>query len=451
MSLQFEISNFIKSLTFASIEQGVIEKAKMHIIDTLGVIIAGTEDKIFGTIKNLITELSKEETCSIIGTNIKASLLVAALSNGILAHALDYDDSSWRMIGHPSAAVLPAVLSLGEYVSASGAEVISAYLVGTEVACKLGVAAEPSLYEAGWHATGVLGVLGAASACCYLLKLPEEKIENALGIAASLACGIRQNMGTMTKPLHAGAAAHNGLLAALLAKSGFEASSQALEGRWGFFENFTRGEKEGSLISPGQPFDIYEPGFFIKPYPSCAATHTAIDAMLSLVREYGITHEQIESIEVGTGPVGPIMLFRHRPERGTEGKFSMPFVMAVSAVDGKVTIDSFKDEKLGDPRIRRIIERTKMYVAEEFADKSIDEAPAIVKVVLADGREYVKKVIHPLGSPQNPMTVEQVVEKYRDCTLRALPPRQVERSLEMLWKLEQLPDIRELIKDLTIA
>lgn len=445
MSLSQEVGKFVAGIKFDDLPEKVVEKAKLHIMDTLGVLIAAVDDPIMNVIKEYLKEAGRDSCCTILGTGIKTSPETAALASGIMAHGLDFDDASWRMIGHPSAVVVPAVMALGEAWNITGKDFITAYVLGTEVACKIGYAAEPELYEAGWHATGVVGVLGAAAACGYLLKLNEQQLSSALGIAASLAAGLRQNFGSMTKPFHAGAAARNGVTAALLARHGFTSSIKSLDGKGGFFANFTGGKKEGNFPSPGDTYDIESPGFFIKPYPSCAATHTGIDAMLSLVEEYGFTDDQVESIDVGSGPVGPVMLFHKQPCCGAEGKFSMYYVMAIAIMDRKVGLDAFRDGRVHDPRVASLINKTSFHVEPEFSCRSIDGSPAVVRVRLKDGRELIRKVEKPLGSPDNPMTKAQQVDKYKDCTLRVLPEHKVERSLSMFEILENLTDFKKLI------
>lgn len=448
MSISQEVSEFVLSKQFGDLEENVVTKAKQHIMDVLGVMIAAANDPIVNIIENYLEEAGGDSRSTVLGVGVKTSPVNAALANGILAHWLDYDDSSWRLIGHPSAAVLPAVLAVGEAWRKTGEDVITAYILGTEVSCKLGLSAEPQLYEAGWHATGAVGVLGAAAACGYLLKLSVEQLTNALGIAASMSGGLRQNIGSMTKPFHAGAAAQHGVTAALLAKHGFTSSISSLDGKWGFFHNLTCGTRKGEFSSAGQPFDIVDPGFFVKPYPSCAATHTAIDAVLALVKEYGITDDQVLNINIGSGPVGPVMLFHNRPRRGSEGKFSMPFVAAMAIIEKKVGLDTFLDSKVSNPRVLNLIDKTKFYVAPEFAEKSIDEAPAVVKVRLKDGRELVKKCEQPLGSPANPMSQAQLVDKFKECALRVLPSEKADKSKLILEKLETIDNVNVLINEL---
>lgn len=441
MSISQQVSSFVLNRPFEDLPENVITKAKQHIMDAIGVLIAAANDPVAEVIKQYLDEIGDNSSCTVLGLGKTTSILNAALANGILTHGLDYDDSSWRLIGHPSAAVLPAVLAVGETCNSSGKDILTAYVLGTEVSCKLGFAAEPELYEAGWHATGVVGVLGATAACGYLLKLSEEKLTYALGVAASLSCGLRCNIGSMTKPFHAGAAAQHGVTAALLAKNGFTSSINSLDGKWGFFYNFSSKSRSKELLPFGEPFDIVEPGWFVKPYPSCAASHTGIDAMLSLVKQYGFNSEDVISIDVGAGPVGPIMLFHNQPHKGSEGKFSMPFVVAIAILEGKVGLDSFHDSKVSNPRVLDLISKTRFYMEPEFAQKKIDEAPALVKVKLKDGRELIKKVEDPLGSPRNPMTVAQLVEKYRDCVCRLLPEQKVKESQEVLLELEKLTDL----------
>lgn len=448
MSVSQQVSNFVTGNTFDNLPHEAVEKAKEHILDAIGVLLAATTDPIHDVLINYLDDLKEGDSSTILGTGKKSSLTSAAFVNGILAHGLDYDDSSWRLIGHPSAVVVPTVLSVGESCHSSGRDIITAYLLGTEVSCKLGLAAEPDLYENGWHATCAVGVLGATAACAYLLRLTPEQLTNALGIAASMAGGLRQNIGSMTKPFHAGAAARNAVNACMLARNGFTSSLTSLEGKSGFFNNFTGGRKEAKFVAPGQPYDILDPGFFIKPWPSCAATHTGIEAALNLVGKYNFTYKDVEEIAVGSGPVGPVMLFHNQPGKGSEGKFSMPFVVAMSILEHKVGLDSFQDSKVNLPEVRKLINQTNFYVDSEFADLSIDEAPAMVRIRLRNGTLLEEKVIQPLGSPTNPLNRTQLVAKYKDCTLRILPPKKVERSLDMLSQLENMSDVADLIQQL---
>ncbi|MDN5346902.1 MAG: hypothetical protein PWP65_466 [Clostridia bacterium] len=428
-----------------------LDRAKFHIIDTIGVMLAGSRDEVGRAIKTYLEQIGSAGKSTVLGWGLKAPPPEAVLANATLAHALDYDDSSWRLIGHPSAVVLPAALAAAEMVGASGAKLLRAYLIGTEISCKLGVLAEPELYENGWHATSIVGVFGATCACAYLFGLDREQIIHALGMAASSASGLRQNFGTMTKPLHAGLAARGGVTAALLALNGFTASHEALCGKWGFFANFAgKKDADAAQLNLGQPWDILEPGFSVKLYPSCAASHTAIDAVLELKNEYGFTAGDVVRVEVGGGPVGPMMLFHRRPAKGTEGKFCMPFLISVAIIEGRVGLDAFSDACVNNPAVQSLMEKVEFGVDPQFVSRSIDDAPALVKVHLRDGRELSRLVEQPRGSPTEPLGREDFIAKYRDCAERVLPAEKVESSLGLILNLEEVNDLGTLIGELCL-
>ena len=446
-----EIARFVIGTQFTALPPDVIAKAKGHILDTLGVLIAATAEPLMDILGGFLNDLDSGGNASILGSGRKTSATHAALINGTLAHGLDYDDSSWRMIGHPSAGVLPAVLAIGETRNSSGRDLLAAYVLGTEVSCKVGLAAEPEMYEAGWHATGVVGVLGATAASACLLHLSEDQLCTALGIAASLACGIRENFGSFTKPFHAGAAAQHGVTAALLAKHGFTASATSLEGKAGFFNNFTLGRKKTGTLSLGSPYDIVAPGFFVKPFPSCAATHTGIEAAMNLVRRHQLQAGKVKTIQVGCGPVGPIMLIHRQPKTGFEGKFSMPFVVAMAIKEGKVGLDSFRDANAADPVVRELIEKTEFGIDPQFSDRPIDEAPARLTITTNDGQVLQECIEDPIGSPTRPMNDEALLVKFTDCVQRRLARENISTAIHILDRLEDVKDVRQLIAALTPA
>jgi 2-methylcitrate dehydratase PrpD len=451
MTLAQNISAFVLNTDFDSFGNELVEKAKEHVLDTLGVLVAASADSLMGILDGFLTDLGPSDGATILGVGKRTSVTNAALVNGILAHGLDYDDSSWRLIGHPSAAVLPAVLAIGEQQKSSGRDLLCAYVLGTEVSCKVGQAAEPELYEEGWHATGVVGVLGATTASAYLLHLTEAQLVNALGIAASLACGLRQNFGSLTKPFHAGAAAHHGIIAALLAKNGFTSNSTSLEGKAGFFHNFTGGRKSVESLSLGSPFDMLDPGFFVKPFPSCAATHTAIEATLNLVVRHKLQPADIQKVYVGSGPVGPIMLVHRQPKTGFEGKFSMPFVVAMAIKNGRIGFESFTDENANHSLVRQLIAKTEFCVDPKFAGRPIDKAPAAITITTTDGQVLTEFIEDPLGSPTRPMTGDVLKLKVRDCFERRLTSESIDSAIELLDTLEALPDVSQLIQTLVFT
>ena len=291
-------------------------------LDCLGAALAGYSHPIGKIITDFVKESGGSPKATVIGAGFKTSPHEAALANGTMAHALDYDDYSLVLAGHPSVSLLPSILAIGEDRGISGKKVLTAYIVGFEIESKLGAGVNFRHYELGWHATCTLGTLGAAAACSSILGLDIEKTRMALGIAASEASGLRQNFGTMTKPFHAGLSARNGVIAALLAEKGFTADKNILEAEFGFCNLFCgKGEYDSERITSnlGNPFAIFEPGISIKPYPSCGGTHTALDAMLYLAKENDINPSDVEEIGVDVPELLPRVLIHSNPKTGLEG------------------------------------------------------------------------------------------------------------------------------------
>lgn len=342
----------------------------------------------------------------------------AALVNGTAAHALDYDDISWTLYGHPSVAILPALLAVAEAENSSSADLLDAYTVGVEVAAKLGHWANPALYLRGWHATAALGVLGAASGVARLLRLPAAGIVNALGIAASHAAGLRENFGTMVKPLHAGRAAEAGLLSAMLAKEGFTASEHALDGRFGFFSVLaTETTPTLSEVAQvlGQPWEVNNPGIVLKRYPSCGATHCALDALLDMKGELNFSGEDVAEIRCGAEPLALKVLQYPRPVTGLQGKFSMEFCLAVAALEGQPRLGHFTDDWARRPEVIAMVPRIVVEDRPDLGKARNDAVPADVEIRLDDGRSARRIVSVPSGDPRRPMTAAERRDKFLDC------------------------------------
>jgi len=358
-----------------------------------------------------------------------------------MGHALDYDDMSVSPIAHPSVFLAPAILALGESIGASGLDALVAYVVGYEVA---GCVAEPmfqSHYVQGWHGTSTFGSLGAAAAAARLLRLNPRQVRMAIGIAASLACGLRQNFGTMTKPLHAGKAAANGVQAAFLARAGFTADEGIIEASLGFAKVMGHNDAvDWSTVGTnlGKTFVIAGPvGIAIKPYPSCGFTHAAIDCALHIAKQ-GIKADRIVAIELGTSPFDKQLLIHHRPTTGLEGKFSLEYCVARALVSGEVRLKHFIDDAVREPAVRSLIEAMRwvekfpmpvMGTPEGFGTKS-------VTVTLTTGEKASATVSVAKGMPTNPLSAPEFTAKFRDCASTVLSERAVEESLALLTALQ---------------
>jgi 2-methylcitrate dehydratase PrpD len=372
-----------------------------------------------------------------------------------MAHALLYDDTNTITVAHHSAVLAPALLALAERTGATGRVVLEAYVLGFEVLTKLGRALNPSHYEKGWHSTIALGTLGAAAAAARLLGLEAERTGMALGLAASMAGGSRQQFGTMAMPLHAGHAARSGVVAAELAGRGFTADRGILESRMGFcalFAGPAGANLERLAEGLGDPWEIQASGYILKPYPCGMPLQRAIDAILSLRGRHRIVPESVREIRVGVSYLFPDVLIRTDPQTGLEGKPSLEFCAAAAMLDGRLDLGAFTDERVRHPRTRAMMARVKRYVdpALERGAPGVAYDPfgdhTTVTVVLADGREFSETVNHAKGSPENPLNRDELIGKFHDCARLSLAPAAAERALDLLERLDALPSVGPLME-----
>ncbi|MFC2040799.1 MmgE/PrpD family protein, partial [Chloroflexota bacterium] len=331
---------------------------------------------------------------------------------------------------------------------ASGEEMIEAYVLGVEVWSKVSLAI-PMLQLRGWHPTAVFGTIGATAAAAKLLKLDVKQTTNAIGLACSEASGLGQNFGTMTKPFHAGNSARSGIMAALLAREGFTAAKDIMEGDMGFPAAFY-GESPANISQMaeklGDPFTLVSRGINVKRYPSCAGTHRPIDALLHLIDSYQIKPEEVEAVDCRVSPRARKILLYDNPDTGFEGKFSIPFVMAAAVKDAKIELAQFTDEYVNSPAIKGLMKRVSLRIHPDWAEgKDTDARPDIVAIKLADGREYSYGVALAKGHAKVPLTDEEFLAKYRECAKLVLGGRETERCLELINRLDKLEDISELM------
>jgi len=444
-----KLAKFIVETDLGKMPPEVVPIVKRAMIDTIGVAFAGSVDPVGKIITAFADKSGGKPVAGIIGGKIHTSSPLAALANGTIAHALDYDDAGAYTQGHPSAVLIPVVLALGEELGASGKEIIEAYVIGEEVWSKVS-RGMPMVQLKGWHPTAVLGTIGATAAAAKLLRLGIEQTMMALGLAGSEAAGLGQNFGTMTKPFHAGNAARSGVMAAMLIKEGFTATKDVMEGDMGFPATFYRGstvDVSKMVENLGAPFAVVSRGITAKAYPSCLGTHRSIDAILRLINLYDIKLDEVESIDCHISPRARKILFYDDPATGFEGKFSMPFVMAIALTERTVRLAQFTDAKVNDPIIKSLMRRVTCRVHPDWVEgKDNDSRPDKVIVKLKNGKEYSQEVAIPKGNPQIPLTDEELLTKYRECAKFVLGDKEVEQCLGLLQKLERLEDIKELME-----
>ena len=429
------------------------QRAAIALRDTVGVILAGAPEAAANIIRRTIVAES-QGACSVLGTAERASASDAALANGVAAHAHDYDDMCFVSMAHPSCALVPSILAAGELTVASGAAVLDAYVAGFEVECRLGLVMNPRHYhERGWHCTSSIGTLGAAAAAARLLRLDATSTLHTLGIAASLACGLKENIGSMVKPLHAGMAARNGVMAARLAKAGFTASEQSIEGPQGYLAAMDSQKPPSALAEAaadlGSRWEILDTGVTVKLYPSCAATHPPLDALLGLKRRHNFVAEDIAAIDVEVDSMTPRLLIYSRPSTALEAKFSMPFCAAAAIVFGHPTLETFDVEKIRDPRIQKLLPLVTLRANPDF-DAAAHLSQANVTVRLKDGRTVAERADGARGYPGR-LSDDELNTKFVACAERSLTYAAAARVLDVLRAIEVTPNIAELTQLCLVA
>lgn len=421
-------------------------RAAAAFLDTIGVTLAGVSEPASRIVREQVS-IEGGNACTVIGTNHRTGVSAAALANGTAAHALDFDDMCFVSLAHPSAPLVAALLAAGEVAGATGVTLLDAYVAGFEVETRLGQALNPRHYQRGWHCTSTLGAVGAAAAVARVLGLDAAATSHALAIAASSASGLKENFGTMVKPLHAGLAARSAVTAGLLARSGMTASANALDGPQGLLHAMDGQQASfgDSLDDLGSRWEILDTGITVKLYPSCAGTHPSLDAILDLRQRERIEADAVERVEIDVDSITPTILIHARPATGLEGKFSMPFCAAAALVYGAVGVDTFDEAHIADERVRQLLPRIHMR-----ADSSLDGVAAAltqarVAIHLRDGRVVSQYADGARGYPSNPARPEELDGKFLSCASRVLSETAASRALDVVRRLDDLDDVRRLM------
>lgn len=442
------LASFIATHRYKDLPPDVVNEAKRAIADCIGGGIAGLSTQVGTIARGLVA--TEAGPSAVWGTDIRTTPRNAALANGALAHAHDLDDTNDSMRGHPSAPVVPAIFALGDAIGADGPALMTAYVVGVEVEAKLGRAVNLEHYQRGWHTTSTLGSIGAAAACARLLGLNETECRHALAIAASMACGLRANFGTMTKPLHAGLAAQNGVLAAQLAAAGLDANPNAIEAFEGFFDLFCGVDNvnaERAMTALGAPYDVMSPGIIYKKYPTCSLTHLALDILVTAAKAGEIDPSDIESVRCGTGFRWETTLPYHDAKTGLEGKFSMEYCVAAALVYGDAWFDQFEDRVAQEPAMREMMRRVTVYTHPDLKTRdSVDRDFTEIEIKHGSGRKFLRRLNVPKGNPANPLSWDELETKFMRCAVPAIG----QGAAAAMWqRLRTLDEQRNL--DLRIA
>jgi 2-methylcitrate dehydratase PrpD len=450
------IADFIVNTSARDFPADATEKSKKVIADTYAVLLAGVGSEVAEPMMRYVEMARESGAAPILGTGVTATAETAALVSGAYGHALDYDDVLSMMPAHPSVVILAAMLADLDGVPVSGRQMLDAYIMGVEVGGKIGLGMTNDHYKRGFHATGTLALFSALAALAKLNQFDVATTEQAFGIAASMASGLRRNFGTMTKPLHSGIAARSALTAVRLAKCGFTAARDILEAKAGFFSTYGAADSdpEVTVRGLGRPFVVSDPGIAIKKFPCCYATHRAMDGVLTLRERLGFDASSIDKVVCKMPPGGMSVLTYPRPVTGLEGKFSLQYCIAVAVLDGKFSLWSFGDEAVRRKDITSLYE--KIDAAEhdssrgndpQFEKRSSGSRGFVqVEVKLRDGRSDSIRIDKAPGAPSRELTWDEMRVKFMDCAKQAprIATADAKAAFDSIRALETLDDIRSI-------
>jgi 2-methylcitrate dehydratase PrpD len=439
------IADWVTGNSVRALPPHAVALVRRAFLDTIAVTLLGARMAAPRAVAAVeFTRPGRGGRASVVAMGRKSDALGAALINGTSSHAELFDDNSAPMIAHPSGSLVCALLPLAQDRRATGREVVDAYAVGFEVGVKLGRMLNPGLYERGWHATRVLGVIGATAACARLIGLDAAHTTHALGIATSMAGGIRQNFGTMTMPLHVGLTARDAIHAALLAERDFGADPAALDGKYGFFRVFA--EQTPALATFGAPFELVASGIIFKPYPSGAPSHAAVDAALTLRRRLEGELTRIARVTCFVHPWNAMTLRDEEPADPLQAKVSLRFCVAAALLHGRLSWREFNDETLADPALQALMRRVFVKIANDLPDNN--EFPAELRIETTDGEVLTHRNDVSPGGSTRPLGDADVMAKMHDCAAGVLTPAAIDRVIGEVQTLETLRDVSSLCEAL---
>src|SRR5688572_27563570 len=446
------LAAFAAKTRIGDLSVAAVAATKRHILDCAGVALAANVEPPGRIVLEVTREQGGTPQARVLGSGLRTSAVSAAWANGSLSHLLDFDDTGFS---HPSACILPAALAVAEEAGATGGDVVAAVCIGLEVFERMsssGREHEPVLRRRGFHPTSLYGCAAAAAAAGSIVRLNAGQMAVAIGLAAANAGGLTQHFGTWGKGIHAGNAARAGVTSVLLARRDYFADPDGLEGDMGFFSafhgpgNYDLGKVADGL---GTHWSIVDPGLTVKRYPCCGGNLRALDAARGLVEEHGIKFDDAARLDVD---VHPDLLFTvrfHKPTQGFRGKFSIDYVLAAMLLDGRVDLDSFSDAYCNAPRMRESLAKVHVNVHPEWPNDRESRRQCPVTITMKDGRKFTKTVNKVRGSPENPMTRDELLDKYRGCASRVLDSERLERSIVALENLDKVPTAKELMDALT--
>lgn len=448
MTITEMMAKYAESINKDSISSETLNIARRVVFDVIGCMLAGTRERVVNLMTDHTREYGGKPMATVLGQNgFKTDLCHAAMINAMSAHVHDIDDICIAVDAHPSVAILATAISVGEYVDASGEDVLIAYIAGIEAASLLGQGLFAKGYSYGWDTNGTVGVFGTTVAAAKLLKLTLEETINALGIAASEASGLRASYGTMTKDISAGTPAYKGVFACLMAKAGFDSRRTIMEDVSGLLAVSSNGADVELMkrIADERISSFVTPGILQKLYSTCRGTHSSIDAALAIANKYDYKVEDIEKVVSRAQSTAAANNRYPMPDSPMQGKFSIPYCMAIALIYKELDMSFFfTDSEITDKKVIELTKKGSVEIDTSFND-SIARTGAEVSVYLKDGTVYTERVNYPKGDPSNPLTRDELVTKFRKLAGFHIAEENLDDLIDMVEELDRLKDIRTLI------
>jgi 2-methylcitrate dehydratase PrpD len=445
------IAEFAICTESADITDAARHMATRALVDTVAVTLLGTHDIASTALMEVVmAPVSGGHGATVLATGEMAPAHTAALLNATAGHADDFDDHLVDTNGHPSVVLIPALLAAGEAADASGRDILEAYVIGHQVMCAISAGLPVRAHWAkGWHATSTVGVIGATAAVARLRQLTLLQTRHALGIAASMAGGSRQNCGFITKPLHAGLAASNAVLAVELAVRGYDADPDQLEAPLGFFHVFGV-NPDLTKVEPvlEERWTVITRGLNVKTFPACYAVHPAARAATDL-RGKGLDPESIVSVDVTVQPTGLVGPIHHLPVTGLQAKFSLEYTVAAALSDGAPSLNTFTDSTVQRPDLQQLLRKVRTHEnpVPPVGPPEFTRWYATVDVEFSDGNRTSTRADMPHGFTLDPLTDQEIQEKFNDCLGYSATPWDPQALSRHLWSLDQTPRIRSLFSE----
>ena len=459
MTAARRIAEWSGSLELDAVPEPVREDAKLHLLDTIGCGLAAHATGVAHEGRSTMSELGGEPQATVLGTRLRLPATNAAFANAMLCHGLDFDDTHSESVSHVSTVIVPAALAAAEQLGESGRETLAAIVAGNEVVCRIGMAASGAFHARGFHPTAICGVFGGVATVARLAGHDAETTTSALGIAGSFAGGLFAYLadGTPTKPMHPAWAAHGAHLATRLAAHGAAGPASVLEGKFGLYHAFL-GAEEGEIDIDGQLADLGSrwetPRIAYKPYPVCHFMHGSLGAAAEGAAGRTFAADEIEDVLVTIPPAGVSLVLepvaeKQRPRSEYEGKFSLQYSLASLLVRGHVGVSDFTDEAIADPEVLAVAARVRHETRDYPSYPQAFPGGAVVR--LADGSTFEADFAHQKGGPENPLTADEVREKFRGNASLALDDAAVERLEEALLSLDAQDDVTAALAPLVLA